>query len=102
MAAGRFDTGLPARWQDGDFGADGLVDVLDAADFIATGLFDAGGYHAPAAASVAAVPEPVPAATLVIATAVVGWASARLGPRRLDLRPRRPGPRPGRRPRGRC
>ena len=102
MAAGRYDTGLPARWQDGDFGADGLVDVLDAADFIATGLFDAGGYHAPAAASVAAVPEPVPAATLVIATAVVGWASGRLGPRRLNLRPRQPGPRPGRRPRGRC
>jgi autotransporter-associated beta strand protein len=78
MAAGRYDTGLPARWQDGDFGYDGVVDVLDAADFIATGLFDAGGYHSAAAATVAAVPEPVPTAMILMAV-IVGGACRRLG-----------------------
>lgn len=101
MAAGRYDTGLAARWQDGDFGYDGVVDVLDATDVIATGLFDAGGYHPAAAATVAAVPEPAPAAMLVVAAAV-GTAGGRSGRVRRELTPRRPGRRRGRRPRGRC
>lgn len=62
---GRYDSGLPARWQDGDFGHDGLVDVLDAADFIASGLFDTGSYHG--VAGVAVVPEPAPPVLLVAA-----------------------------------
>jgi hypothetical protein len=36
------------------------VDILDAADFFSTGLYDTGNYNTPAGAagSVAAVPEP--------------------------------------------
>jgi len=33
-----------ANWVDGDFNHDGVVDVLDAADFVAAGLFNAGPY----------------------------------------------------------
>ncbi len=57
LSFGKFDTGLPATWQEGDFTYDGVVDVLDAADFFGTGLYDAGTYNPPAGA-VAAVPEP--------------------------------------------
>jgi hypothetical protein len=51
---------VPATWNEGDFSYDGIVDILDAADFFATGLYDAGNYNtAPAAVGgVAAVPEP--------------------------------------------
>ena len=55
---GRFDTGQAGTWSDGDFGYDGLVDILDAADFIATTLFDEGAYVPITAGSVTAVPEP--------------------------------------------
>ena len=59
LAGGRFDTGLPATWNEGDFTYDGVVDILDAAGFLSTGLFDAGGYNvATSAGAVAAVPEP--------------------------------------------
>ncbi|RLS82089.1 MAG: hypothetical protein DWI04_05345, partial [Planctomycetota bacterium] len=60
LSFGKFDTGLPATWQEGDFTYDGVVDVLDAADFFGTGLYDAGTYNPPAGAAgaVAAVPEP--------------------------------------------
>jgi autotransporter-associated beta strand protein len=59
LAGGKFDSGTPATWNEGDFGYDGVVDILDAADFLSTGLFDAGNYNTtPAAAGVAAVPEP--------------------------------------------
>ena len=59
LAGGKFDTGLPASWNEGDFGYDGVEDVDDA-DFLATNLFDAGPYNSGsgAAAGVAAVPEP--------------------------------------------
>jgi hypothetical protein len=43
---------------EGDFGYDGFVDILDAADFLSTGLFDAGPYNPTASGSIAAVPEP--------------------------------------------
>ena len=68
LAGGRFDSGLPATWNEGDFTYDGIADILDAASFLSTGLFDAGGYNPPAsAAAVAAVPEPCPSLMLAIA-----------------------------------
>jgi hypothetical protein len=48
---------LPADWLEGDFNYDATVDILDASDFFATGLYDAGNYNA-AFGSIAAVPEP--------------------------------------------
>jgi hypothetical protein len=78
LAGGKFDSGGAASWNEGDFGYDGLVDILDAADFLSTGLFDAGPYvtfDQAAAPSVAPVPEPAAAATLV-STALATWAAA--------------------------
>ena len=70
LAGGRFDTGLPASWNNGDFTYDGMVDILDAASFLSNGLFDAGVYNAPPAPpSVAAVPEPATLATAGLAAA---------------------------------
>jgi len=67
IAGGRFDSGLPATWNEGDFTYDGVADILDAASFLSTGLFDAGGYNPPAsAAPVAAVPEPCPPLLLAV------------------------------------
>ena len=57
IAAGKFDTSLPATWGEGDFNYDRAVDILDAADFFSTGFYDAGAYNA-ASGSIAAVPEP--------------------------------------------
>jgi hypothetical protein len=66
---------VPATWNEGDFSYDGIVDILDAADFFATGLYDAGNYNAAPAAvgGVAAVPEPagLGAVGLVIAAALL-------------------------------
>jgi len=60
LAAGKFDSGSPATWNQGDFTYDGVVDILDAASFLSNGLFDAGVYNPPAGSvgAVAAVPEP--------------------------------------------
>ena len=60
LAAGRFDSSLPAVWQDGDFNYDAVVDALDLAEFLAAGLLDQGTFMVPAAGSagVVAVPEP--------------------------------------------
>jgi len=70
LAGGRFDSGLPASWNDGDFTYDGVTDILDAAGFLSTGLFDAGGYNPPTpTGAVAAVPEP--STGLVIAAAAI-------------------------------
>ena len=73
LAGGKFDSGLPASWNEGDFGYDGFVDILDAADFLSTGLFDAGAYNPPpgSAGGIAAVPEPavVPAALMAVGLA---------------------------------
>lgn len=57
LAMGKFDTGLPATWIEGDFGYDDVVDVLDVAEFYAPGLYDAGGYNSPDG-SISLVPEP--------------------------------------------
>jgi fibronectin-binding autotransporter adhesin len=64
LAGGRFDTGLLAIWNQGDFTYDGVVDILDAASFLSVGLFDAGPYDGQP--QVTAVPEPrlVPLVTL--------------------------------------
>ena len=61
LVSGKFDTGLPAVWEDGDFGFDGLVDILDAAAFINTGLFDAGFYNSSSSSAVRVAPVPEPA-----------------------------------------
>jgi autotransporter-associated beta strand protein len=60
LVSGKFDSGLPAVWEEGDFGSDGLIDILDAAAFMNTGLFDAGFYNpsSSSAVGVASVPEP--------------------------------------------
>ena len=76
LTFGKYDTGLPATWLEGDFNYDGVVDVLDASDFFNTGLYDTGNYNTPAGASgIAAVPEPsvtiLGAAGLVAATATL-------------------------------
>ena len=85
LAAGKFDSGRPATWNEGDFGNDGLVDILDAADLFSTGLFNAGVYNQPASAfgTVAPVPEP---SCLGIVAAMAG--SIVLG-RRLSRREKR-------------
>ena len=71
LAGGRFDSGLPASWNDGDFTYDGVTDILDAAGFLSTGLFDAGGYNPPTpTGAVAAVPEPS-TGLIVVAAAII-------------------------------
>lgn len=71
LAGGRFDSGLPASWNDGDFTYDGVTDILDAAGFLSTGLFDAGGYNPPTpTTAVAAVPEPS-TGLIVVAAAII-------------------------------
>jgi sulfatase modifying factor 1 len=59
VAGGKFDSGLPATWSEGDFGGDGYVDILDVAWFASTSLFDAGNYNAAGhTQAIAVVPEP--------------------------------------------
>ena len=79
LAGGKFDSGLPASWNEGDFGYDGFVDILDAADFLSTGLFDAGAYNPPpgSAGGIAAVPEPAVVPAALMAVGVVGLALRR-------------------------
>jgi autotransporter-associated beta strand protein len=76
LSFGKFDSGLPAAWQEGDFNYDGVVDVLDAADFFGTGLYDAGSYNPPAGAAgaIAAVPEP---SAVSLAAVFGGWLVVR-------------------------
>jgi autotransporter-associated beta strand protein len=84
LAGGRFDTGLPASWNQGDFTSDGLVDILDGANFLSAGLFDAGVYAGAAgqaaaggaSGSVAAVPEPA-TITLLVAGLLAAVATPR-------------------------
>ena len=75
-----------ADWLAGDFTYDGLVDILDAAEMLATGLYDTGPYNPPSSGigGVAAVPEPAvwPVAAAAIGAGIV--ASRRR--RRLALR----------------
>ncbi|MBU6309699.1 MAG: hypothetical protein KJS77_08145, partial [Planctomycetes bacterium] len=80
LAGGKFDTGSPASWNEGDFTYDGVVDILDAASFLSNGLFDAGSYNPPAgeAGGIAAVPEPTALSLLACgAVAVSGWFGRR-------------------------
>jgi hypothetical protein len=53
-----------------------VVDVLDAADFFGTGLYDAGSYNPPAgsAGAIAAVPEP---SAVSLAAVFGGWLVVR-------------------------
>jgi hypothetical protein len=70
LLAGLFDAGDLATWIHGDFTGDGLVDILDAADFLTQGLYDAGSYAA-SAGQVAAVPDqaaPMAAVAAALAT----------------------------------
>jgi len=83
LAAGKYETGLPATWAEGDFNYDGFADVLDTTEFASTGLFDAGTYNG-AAGSIAAVPEPAGMAAAVVVVTVVGLG--RLGRRRPRAR----------------
>jgi len=75
IAAGKYDTGLPATWSEGDFNYDGVVDIQDAADFSSTGLYNAGSYNPPSLSNaVAAVPEPSSAGVVVgMAGLVLAW-----------------------------
>jgi MYXO-CTERM domain-containing protein len=75
LSFGKFDTGLPATWIEGDFNYDNSVDILDAADFFATGLYDAGGYNAPA--SLIPVPEPSAGVWWALGLAVGAWVIRR-------------------------
>ena len=44
LAAGKFETGEEATWQEGDFTGDGLVTSDDIGAVLASGLFEAGPY----------------------------------------------------------
>jgi len=75
LAGGRFDTGLPATWNEGDFTYDGVVDILDAASFLSVGLFDAGPYDGQP--QVSAVPEPGLVPMVAVGMLVLHSARAR-------------------------
>jgi hypothetical protein len=92
LGGGRFDSGLLASWIEGDSNYDGIVDVLDIADFLTTGLFDAGSYNPPvpgSSAPIATVPEPTGVGLAVIGLILAG-TTLRRGVRRLgrELRSR--------------
>jgi hypothetical protein len=53
-----------ASWIEGDFNYDGFVDIIDAAAFTSTGLFNAGSYNAAPGATVSIAPVPEPQALL--------------------------------------
>jgi autotransporter-associated beta strand protein len=65
----------------GDTNIDGLIDILDVAEFLGTGQFDAGSYLPGAASSsapsITAVPEPSMCAFVVAGLACGGWCFAR-------------------------
>ena len=75
VTAGKYDTGLPASWNEGDFNYDGVVDIQDAALFSATGLYNAGTYNPPSVlGAVAAVPEPASAGVAIgMAGLLLAW-----------------------------
>ena len=52
IAAGKYDSGLPADWNEGDHNQDGVVDVTDVTELLGAGLYNAGSYL-PAAQSAA-------------------------------------------------
>jgi hypothetical protein len=65
----------------GDSNLDLQVDILDAADILSSGLFDAGGYNAASGVGMAAVPEPALPGTM----AGVWLAAHRVRRKRLPL-----------------
>jgi autotransporter-associated beta strand protein len=71
MASGQFDAGSGGSWANGDVNYDGLVDILDVSDMLGTGLFDSGPYPSAAAGSIAAVPEPSSAASVMCGAAIL-------------------------------
>jgi hypothetical protein len=76
LSKGRFGTGLPATWGEGDFGYDGVVDILNIADFMSSGLLNAGPYNMPAGA-IAAVPEPSVPWIVGLGAGIAGLMAAR-------------------------
>lgn len=44
---GKFDAGTEASWLDGDFNADGILDILDRGELFASELLDRGPYLPP-------------------------------------------------------
>jgi hypothetical protein len=57
IASGKYDSGLPADWNEGDNNHDGVVDVTDLTELLGAGLYNAGSYlpaAQPAAVSAAA------------------------------------------------
>ena len=82
LAAGLFDTGLPATWAQGDFDYNGVVDFDDVLAQLAAGLFDAGPYN-PAPGGMAALDVgpltavPEPSAFLLALVTIVCCGSAR-------------------------
>jgi hypothetical protein len=44
VSSGTFNNDVPADWSTGDFTYDGLCDVLDAAAFAVTDVYDLGSY----------------------------------------------------------
>ncbi len=76
LAGGKFNSGLAASWQEGDFNDDGRVDVFDLVALTAAGAYGGGSYNPTMAASAVAVPEP---ATLwLVAAAAIGVGVRRL------------------------
>jgi hypothetical protein len=59
LSSGKFDSGDTATWPEGDFNYDGLLDVLDLADFFTTNLFNRGSYRFTAEVSAALSPQSI-------------------------------------------
>jgi hypothetical protein len=81
----KFGTGAAATWQEGDFNYDGYVDMVDAAAFLSTNLYNTGSYNSASFAlaggnglgTVAAVPEPASLSILLAACAFGAMAACR-------------------------
>ena len=68
IGGGKFETGRPATWEEGDWNLDGIFDTKDIIAALGAGLFETGPYAAGADGideDVASVPEPL---TLTMAT----------------------------------
>ena len=80
VAGGKFNSGLPATWRDGDFNDDGVVDGRDFVALMSTGLYARGSYNpAPATVTTAAVPEPTSACLAGVVAIAAGIRLFRRG-----------------------